>query len=281
MVFIHFFEGFMKNCFYSIPLCFLMSVTSLFASESFSGIGVSICQTKDGVEVAEVIPGTPAAEAKLQAKDIIIAVDGESLKGMSIEVSKSKLRGQENRPLEIIFVSNGDTLSTTLRRTQITVKDLDSEQIESWYGNKSELNAQEIETYAGATEGDKRLVAVLQNGTLVKSESPVFARGLNGVYVEKKNEFAHKVKRPNLNKNVSAILKELSRTSVGFELKSAGNAVITIMNADGSVVATFVYENARSGYNSLKWNLENVLSGRYMVTIEHNGSVSGKNVMLK
>jgi len=45
----------------------------------FSGIGVLICQIKDGAEVAE---------AKLQAKDIIIAVDGESLKGKSIEKSK-------------------------------------------------------------------------------------------------------------------------------------------------------------------------------------------------
>lgn len=271
----------MKSRFCSIPLGLLLSATSLLASESFSGIGVSICQAKDGVEVVEVIPGTPAAEAKLQAKDIIIAVDGESLKGKSIEGSKAKLRGQENKPLEIIFVSDGDTLSATLRRTQITVKDLDSKQIESWYGYKSEFNAQELETYAGATESNKQLVAVLQNGTLVKSESTVSAEMLNGVYVEKKSEFAPKVKQSNLNKNASAILRALSRTSVDFELKSAGKAVITIMNTDGSVVTTLVCENARSGYNSLIWNSENVLSGRYMVTIEHNGSVSGKIAVLK
>ena len=53
------------------------------------------------------------------------------------------------------------------------------------------------------------------------------------------------------------------------------------MDADGAVVATLVSENARPGYNSLKWNSENVPSGRYMVTIEHNGSISGKNVVLK
>ena len=76
-------------------------------------------------------------------------------------------------------------------------------------------------------------------------------------------------------------MKGLSRTSVGFELKSAGRAVISIMDADGAVVATLVSENARTGYNSLKWNSENVPSGRYMVTIEHNGSISGKNVVLK
>lgn len=258
-----------------------LSVTHLLASESFGGIGVSIYQVRDGVKVAEVIPGTPAAETKLQANDVIIAVDGESLKGKSIEESKAKLRGQKNKPLEITFVSGIDTLSVTLRRTQITVKDLESARVESWYGDKSEFNAQELETYASATESSKQLVAVLQNGTLVKSESQVSAKSLNGIYVEKADEFTPKIKQPNLNKNASATLKGLSRTSVGFELKSAGRAVITIMDADGAVVATLVSENVRPGYNSLKWNSENVPSGRYMVTIEHNGSISGKNVVLK
>ena len=253
----------------------------IFASESFGGIGVSIYQVRDGVRIAEVIPGTPAAETKLRANDVIIAVDGESLKGKSIEESKAKLRGQKNKPIEIAFVGNGDTLSATLRRTQITIKDLESDRVESWYGDKSEFNAQELETYASAMESNKQLVAVLQNGTLVKSESPVSAKSLNGIYVEKADEFAPKVKQPKLNKNASAILKGLGRTSVGFELGSTGKAVITVMDADGAVVVKLICENAQPGYNSLKWNSENVPSGRYMVTIEHNGSVSGKSVVLK
>lgn len=253
----------------------------LLASESFGGIGVSIYQVRDGVKVAEVIPGTPAAESKLQTNDVIIAVDGESLNGKSIDDSKAKLRGQKNKPLEITFVSNGDTLSATLRRTQIMVKDLESERVESWYGDKSEFNAQELETYASATESNKQLVAVLQNGTLLKTDAQVTAKSLNGIYVEEVDEFAPKVKPSNVNKSSSATLKGLSRTSVGFELKSAGKAVISIMDADGALITKLVSENAQPGYNSLKWNSENVPSGRYMVTIEHNGSVSGKNVVLK
>ena len=115
-------KSFLLTSLFSVPL---------LASESFGGIGVSIYQVRDGVKVAEVIPGTPAAETKLQANDVIIAVDGKSLKGKSIEESKAKLRGQKNKPLEITFVSGVDTLSATLRRTQITVKDLESEGVES------------------------------------------------------------------------------------------------------------------------------------------------------
>ena len=271
----------MNGKFCLLCLGLALSASPLLASESFGGIGVSIYQVREGVKVAEVIPGTPAAESKLQASDVIIAVDGESLNGKSIDDSKAKLRGQKNKPLEITFVSNGDTLSATLRRTQITVRDLESERVESWYGDKSEFNAQELETYASATECNKQLVAVLQNGTLVKSESLVSAKSLNGIYVEKVDEFAPKVKPSNANKSSSATLNGLNRTSVSFELKSAGKAVISIMNADGALIAKLVSENAQPGYNSLKWNSENVPSGRYMVTIEHNGSVSGKNAVLK
>jgi C-terminal processing protease CtpA/Prc len=52
----------------------------LMADEEFGGIGVTIYQTREGVRVAEVIPGTPAAETKLQAGDVITAVDSVSLK---------------------------------------------------------------------------------------------------------------------------------------------------------------------------------------------------------
>ena len=153
-----------RNCLLGLMATLL--VTPLMASDSFGGIGVAFYQVPNGVKVTEVIPGTPASESKLKAGDVIIAVDGESLNGKSIEESKMKLRGLENKPLEITFLSNKDTLSTVLRRTQITVTDLKNEQIESWYGNKSELSAQELETLASSNENDKQLVAVLQNGLL-------------------------------------------------------------------------------------------------------------------
>ena len=258
-----------------------MFATPLIASESFGGIGVSVCQVHEGAYVAEVIPGTPAAESKLQVGDVIIAIDGESLKGYSIGESKAKLRGEVNKPLEITYINGVDTLSATLRRVQITVKDLERESVESWYGGKSVNDLQELETFASSTENDKQLVAVLQNGSLVQSDAYIELNSLNGVYVERVNEFSPKVNPLNKDKSASAVLKEIGRTAIGFELKSAGRAVISIINADGTVVAKLLSENAHSGYNSLKWSSENVPSGRYMVTIEHNGSVSGKYALLK
>ncbi|SHL04021.1 S41 family peptidase [Fibrobacter sp. UWEL] len=249
------------------------------ADEAFGGIGVTIYQIRNGVKVAEVIPNTPAADTKIQAGDVIIAVDGVSLKGQNIEFSKEQLRGQVNKPLEVTFVSGADTMSTVIRRAQITVKDLESEGVEAWYGDKTEFNAQELETYASA-KSEKQLVAVLKHGQRV-SEGTVNAAGLNGIYIEKADEFAPKAPSQNVAKVSSATLKGFSRKAVSFELKSAGPAIITIMNADGEQVATLRADNAQAGFNTLGWNSENVPSGRYMVTIEHNGTFSGKNAVLK
>lgn len=258
-----------------------MVAAPVMADEVFGGIGVTIYQLRNGVKVAEVIPGTPAADSKLQAGDVIIAVDGQSLARQSIEDSKDMLRGQVNKPLEITFVSGADTLTSVIRRAQLTVKDLEGNKVEAWYGDKSEFEAAELETYASATEDSKQLVAVLQRGTLLKKEGSVSAKDLNGVYVDRAEEFAPKPVAQGVAKASSANLKGISRKAIGVNLTSAGSAVVTIMNADGEQVASVRLDNGQPGFNTLNWNGENVPAGRYMVTIEHNGSVSGKSAIIK
>lgn len=258
-----------------------MVAAPAMADEAFGGIGVTIYQLRNGVKVAEVIPGTPAADTKLQAGDVIIAVDGVSLSGKNIDESKDLLRGQVNKPLEVTFVSGVDTLTATMRRAQLTIKDLEGDKVEAWYGDKTEFNAQELETYASATQSDKQLVAVLKRGTVVNGEASVKAADLNGVYVERADEFAPKAPKQNIAKAGSAKLRGLSRKAVSFDLKSAGTAIVTIMSAEGEQVAALRADNAQPGFNTLNWNGEYVPAGRYMVTIEHNGSVSGKNAVLK
>ena len=253
----------------------------LFASETFGGIGVSIYQSQNGTKIIEVVPGTPAEEAKLQAGDVIIAVDGESLKGLNIEESKGKLRGQKNKPLEIAFIRGNDTLSTTIRRTQITVKNLESDKVESWYNKKVRFNAHELETFATASEGDKELVAVLQHGTLVKSNESVSSKSLNGIYIEKEKSSAPKTNASDYNRPPSAKLTNVSRTYVAFDLNMAGKATISITNADGVIFAKIVCNKVNIGSNFVNWNSENVPDGRYIAIIEHNGTTNSKNIVLK
>lgn len=270
------------NRFVKFSLVAAVLAAPSIADEQFGGLGITIYQVPQGVHVVQVIPGTPAAETELQAGDDIIAVDGTSLKGLDIDESKAMLRGQVNKPVEITFVNSGDTLKATLRRTQITVKEFESDQVESWYGEKKEFDAQELETYASANGGNKQLVAVLKRGSLIKNDETVNAVDINGIYVDKADAFAPKAAdKSKTNKTGSAKLKGFTRNAISFDLKSAGTAIVTVMNTDGAVVSTVVAENAQPGFNSVTWNAENVPSGRYMVTIEHNGTVSGKNAVLK
>lgn len=258
-----------------------MVVAPLMASESFGGIGASVYQSHNGAKIIDVIPGTPAAESKLQAGDLILSVDGEKLKGKNIEESTEILRGLNNKPLEIVFVSHGDTLSTVLRRIQITVANLEAKNVESRLGQKSEYDAAELQDYAESIESDKQLVAVLKKGAVVKSDATVNAKSLNGVFVTRTKEFSPKAKTPTVEKTSSVKLRNVSRTGVGFNIETAGRAIASITTADGTVIARASCEHAQAGYNSLKWNLENVPSGHYTVTVEHNGFVSSRSVLLK
>jgi S1-C subfamily serine protease len=182
------------------------------ADENFGGIGVTIYQVPAGVYVAEVIPGGPASETKLKTGDVIVAVDGVSLKGQNIEFSKEQIRGQIDKPVELTYVSEGDTLSAVVRRASMLVKDFNAEDVSAWYGDKQEFNAAELETFASGSETDKQLLAVLSRGTVVASDAEkVSARNLNGVFVKKAEVVAPKVNSNKGVKSNGAVLKGFSR----------------------------------------------------------------------
>ena len=268
------------NNFVKASLIAAMMTAPLMADESFGGVGITIYQVNEGVHVAEVIPGTPAAETNLRAGDIITSVDGVSLKGQDIEFSKAKLRGQVNKPLEITYMSNGETYSAIVRRAQITVKDLDNKAVKNWYGDKERVNVQELETFASATENDKQLVAVLSRGNLIKNEVSVASAEVNGIYVEKAKDAPKFVKTTPV-RTGDASLRLFNRKALSFAVKSKGRAVVTIMNADGEQVASLKLDEVVAGVNTVNWNGSQLPSGRYVISIDHNGSVSGANAVLK
>lgn len=268
------------NRFVKASLAAALAIAPVMADESFGGIGVTIFQAHDGVHVVEVIPGTPAADSKLQAGDVITAVDGVSLAGKTIDASKDMLRGTVNKPLEITYMSEGESYTTIVRRAQITVTDLKGEAVQSWYGDKASVNSHELEAYASATQNDKQLVAVLQYGNVVKDEVKANSAGLNGIYVEKAKEFEPKAQK-NVVRASQASLRGFTRTAVSFGLKSNGTAVVSIMSAEGEVLATLREDNAKAGINTINWDGSKLTSGKYTISIDHNGSVSGFMAVLK
>ncbi|MBQ3720119.1 MAG: PDZ domain-containing protein [Fibrobacter sp.] len=259
-----------------------LAAVPVMADEDFGGIGVTIYQVPAGVYVAEVIPGGPAAETKIATGDVIVAVDGVSLKGQNIEFSKGQIRGQVNKPVELTYVSNGDTASVVVRRASMLVKDFDEESVSAWYGDKKEFNGAELETFASGTEANKKLLAVLSRGTVVAGDAKgVSAKHLNGVFVQKEDEFGPKAAPNKKAKSNGASLKSFNRNTIAFTLKTEGTTVVKVSGPNGEEVASVRVDNAPAGFNSVSWNGDNLPSGRYMVSIEQSFGVSGKFAVLK
>lgn len=57
--------------------------------------------------------------------------------------------------------------------------------------------------------------------------------------------------------------------------------LISIVNANGAVVAKIVKENLQPGFHRVEWHSGIVPNGRYIVTVEQNGKTNAKNVILK
>ena len=65
---------------------------------SYSGLGVEVTATEDGfIKIVNVIANSPAEEAKLQSGDIIVKLNGESIKGLSTTEFSSKVKVTKNK----------------------------------------------------------------------------------------------------------------------------------------------------------------------------------------
>ncbi len=265
--------------FYALALASLMA-SPVLADESFGGLGITIIPARDGgVRVVEVIKGTPAEEAGIEANDQIFAVDGIKLADKSFDGAKDALRGTVGKPLEVSMVRGVDTLSITLRRGHIRLKDVSKESLENWYGDEMESYSEEemaVVAEQGASSNQK-LVAVLEHGRSIKDKSR--GNDVKAIFVETEPVFEQKAgKTDKAAPKGSAKLKGLSRTTIAFEAV-AGNVRIVITDANGKVFENKLV-SANGGANFVPWNGESVPAGRYSVSLEQNG-VSTKVVKVK
>lgn len=244
------------------------------AGENFGGIGVTIYAVNEGVLVSDVIPGSPAAEAGLESKDRIIAVDGVSIAGNDIDASKEVLRGTVGRPVELSVLREKETFTVTLRRANISVNDVDASKVEAWYGeNQNSYSSDEIAEVAFQNlSRNQKLLSVMQHGHVVKEEMKVSSSDLSVVSVETSEEVAPQVK--NRSVRAAGSLNAFDREQVAINLRAEGSTVVRIVNANGEVAARLLKEDAKAGSQSLAWDGKNAASGRYIVHIEQNGAAS-------
>ena len=74
---------------------------------SFGGLGIEVTQEEGWVKVVSPMDGTPADAAGMQSGDYIIAVDGESTLGMTLDEAVELMRGPVGSEIIITVVREG------------------------------------------------------------------------------------------------------------------------------------------------------------------------------
>ena len=97
-------------------------------SGEFGGIGLEVTDNDGLLQVVSPIDGTPAAKAGLQAGDLITAVDGRTVEGLSLRDAVAEMRGPPDTTLRLTVKRQGrDTpLQFTLTRQIIHVQTVKS-----------------------------------------------------------------------------------------------------------------------------------------------------------
>ncbi|HEY9901229.1 MAG TPA: carboxyl-terminal processing protease CtpB [Candidatus Sericytochromatia bacterium] len=91
-------------------------------SGELSGVGIrmGLQEQSKGLIVVEPIENSPAAKANLKAGDGILAIDGKSTKGMSLEDASALIRGEVGTPVTLKLSREGKgVFDVSLTRAQI------------------------------------------------------------------------------------------------------------------------------------------------------------------
>ena len=96
-------------------------------SGELSGVGIQLSLDKETKNLVVVSPieGSPASRAGVQPKDVIVAIDGKSTKGMSTEDAVKLIRGQAGTKVTLTLKRKAQTLELPLTRERIELHAVD------------------------------------------------------------------------------------------------------------------------------------------------------------
>ena len=96
-------------------------------SGELSGVGIQLSLDKETKNLVVVSPieGSPASRAGVQPKDVIVAIDGKSTKGMSTEDAVKLIRGQAGTSVTLTLKRKAQTLEVPLTRERIELHAVD------------------------------------------------------------------------------------------------------------------------------------------------------------
>ena len=88
-------------------------------NNAYVGIGITIQQEEGGMRIMEVSAGGPAEEAGLQPEDLIVAVGGTDIRGISAAETRELVRGKAGTQVVITLERDGVTLEKSVTRKKL------------------------------------------------------------------------------------------------------------------------------------------------------------------
>jgi len=94
----------------------------------FGGLGIEVTMENGFVKVVSPIDDTPAANAGLKPNDLIVAIDGESVQGLSLPEAVDRMRGPVNSAIKLtIKRESRDPFDVTLKRAVVKIQSVKSQ----------------------------------------------------------------------------------------------------------------------------------------------------------
>lgn len=130
----------------------------------FGGLGIEVTMEDGLVKVVAPMDGTPAADAGLQPGDLISALDGEPISGLTLNDAVEKMRGEIGTSIKLTVIrGTQDPFDVTLKRAVIAVKSV------RWELEQGNVGYVRVSSFSEKTDsGLREAIAKLKEAT--KSE---------------------------------------------------------------------------------------------------------------
>lgn len=104
-------------------------------SGEFGGLGIEVNMDSGAVRVVSPIDDTPADRAGMEAGDLIIRIDDESVDGMTLNDAVQKMRGEPGTNITLTVVRDGENepFEVEIERDVIEVRSVSSRMLEDGY----------------------------------------------------------------------------------------------------------------------------------------------------
>jgi carboxyl-terminal processing protease len=87
----------------------------------FAGVGMNVQHDPRGLRVLNVFPGTPAAGGGIAAGDVIVAVNGRSLRGLSSAAASNLIKGTVGTKVSLTVLDGRHRFTHHFRRAEVAV----------------------------------------------------------------------------------------------------------------------------------------------------------------